>query len=315
MSERARLTRLAPLALGASAAALTWRWLSARPRPGAPYLAGAPLLIAHRGGAGLAPENTMTAFRQAVEWWAADILELDVHATRDGEVVVIHDHTVDRTTDGRGPVSGYSLGEIRRLDAGFRFTPGGGEFPYRGRDVRIPSLAEVLEAFPELRVNVEIKDARAQEPVRELVRELGAEHRVLVAAGKRANRERLRDYPGATSASEEELRVFFAHHLLHATALYHPPVDAFQMPERHGGLQLLSPRFVQEAHAKNVAIHVWTVDDAGDMLRLLRWGVDGIITDRPDRLARVLHDFADRPLPPGPPAGAAPPFLERLLLA
>lgn len=299
---RGRRGSVLPLALGAAAALGTVRWLRARPRPGAPYLAGAPLLIAHRGGAALAPENTLLALERALRWWGADVLEIDVQPTRDGEAVVFHDATLERTTDGTGPVAERSLEEVRRLDAGFRFSPdGGGGFPFRGTGVAVPTLAEVLAALPGARLNVEIKDGRVQRRVAEVVREAGAEHRVLIAAGRRADRALLADYPGAVSASEEELRAFYYHHRLRAAALYRPEVDALQLPERHGSMQVVTPRFVRDAHAKNLAVHVWTVDEEADMRRLLGWGVDGIVTDRPDRLARVLHEHAGRPLPPGPP--------------
>lgn len=300
---------LAAAGVAAVAAFGAYRWWTARPRPGHPYLAGSPLLIAHRGGAGVAPENTLLAFRRAVDWWRADLLEIDVRPTRDGEVVVIHDATVDRTTDGRGAVVRLSLSEVQALDAGYRFTrDGGASFPFRGEGTRIPTLAEVLRELPGARVNVEIKDGRAQERVWEVVQEAGAAARVLIAAERRANRSLFdrRRYPGPTSASREELVAFYLHHLARATALYHPSVDAFQMPERYAGRQVLSRRFVREAHAHNVAVHVWTVNDEADMRRLLEWGVDGVVTDRPDRLARLLHEIADRSLPPGPEAGHAP---------
>jgi glycerophosphoryl diester phosphodiesterase len=287
-----------------------------RGRPGSPYLAGAPLLIAHRGGSALAPENTLTAFSQALEWWRADILETDVQATRDGEVVVIHDPAVDRTTNGTGRVSDLTLEQIRSLDAGYRYTPDeGASFPYRGSGVTISTLAELLAAFPRMRVNVEIKDPGAQERVWEVVQEAGAAQRVLIAAGELANRSRFGGYPGPVSASGAELRTFYIHHRLHLAGLYRHRVDAFQMPERYGGRQVLNPRLIHEAHARNVAVHVWTVDEVADMERLLSWGVDGLVTDRPDRLARVLHARFGRPLPPGPPAGEIPPGVERLLLA
>jgi glycerophosphoryl diester phosphodiesterase len=285
-----------------------------RTRPGAPYLAGAPLVIAHRGGSALAPENTLLAFRQAVEWWGADLLELDVRPTRDGEVVVIHDPTLDRTTSGAGAVSRASLAQLREVDAGHRFSPDGGRtYPYRGGEARVPTLDEVLAAFPGVRLNVEIKDGRAQERVWEVIHQAGAASRVLVAAGQARNRARFGAYPGAVSASGAEMRAFYLAHRLGLAHRYRPAVDAFQMPESYGGRQVLSPRLVADAHAQNIAVHVWTVDEVGDMRRLLDWGVDGIVTDRPDRLARLLHERAGRPLPPGPPDGAAPPSVERLL--
>lgn len=292
------------------------RLLSRHARPGSPYLAGAPLLIAHRGGARLAPENTLTAFRQAIDWWGSDILELDVQPTRDGEAVVLHDATVDRTTEGRGSAIELSLREIRALDAGYRFSPdGGASFPYRGAGVVVPTLEEVLEAFPAHRINVEIKDGRAGPRVREVVAAARAEGRVLVAAGKREDRSAFERFPGATSAAEEEIRRFYQLHRLRLGRLYRPLVDALQVPLWHEEREIPDARFVRDAHALNLAVHVWTVDGEEDMRRLLGWGVDGIITDRPDRLARVLHEQTGRPLPPGPPQAAKAGFLERLLLA
>lgn len=283
-------------------------------RPGHRYLAGAPLLIAHRGGSALAPENTLAAFERAIRWWRADLLELDVQPTRDGDCVVFHDPTVDRTTDGSGRVADFTVEQLKGLDAGYRFTPdGGATFPFSGKGVHISTLREVLEALPGARVNVEIKDTRAQAAVQRTVREMEAEHRVLIAAGDSRNRSRFHDYPGPVSAGAQDLYAFYALHLSRTTRLYRPPVDAFQMPERNGGRQVLSPRLVAEAHAHNVAVHVWTVDEEADMHRLLDWGVDGIISDRPDRLARVLHARVGRPLPPGVPADEMEPWLERIV--
>src|ERR1700741_241156 len=182
-----------------------------RQRTGHPYLAGAPLLLAHRGGSALAPENTLPAFRRALEWWRADVLEIDVQPTRDGDALVIHDPTVDRTTGGSGPVGSVPAEELRRLDAGSRFTPdGGGSFPFRGRGVRFSTLREVLAQLPRARVNVEVKDARAQQAVWDTIHEAGAVHRVLVAAGDRRNRVRFAAYPGAVSASAQEMYAFYA---------------------------------------------------------------------------------------------------------
>lgn len=287
-----------------------------RPRPGHPYLAGAPLLIAHRGGAALAPENTLLAYRQAIHWWGADILEIDVQPTADGEVVVIHDGTVDRTTDGSGAVVEFPLERLRALDAGHRFSPDGGRtHPYRGRGIRIPTLAEVLDTFPQRRINVEIKDGRAARRAREVIRAAGAEGRVLLAAGRRADRRAAGPYPGATSAAEEELRRFYILHRLRLARFHRPAVDAFQMPLRHRGRELPDARFVADAHRLNLAVHVWTVDEVEEMERLLARGVDGIVTDRPDRLAAVLTRRTGRPAAPGPSAAERPPFMERLLLA
>ena len=269
-------------------------------RPGAAYLAGAPLLIAHRGGAGLAPENTLLAFSRAHEWWGSDILELDVNLTRDGEAVVIHDATVDRTTDGVGRVRDLPLPVVQGLDAGFRFTPDGGRtHPFRGRGIGVPTLGEVLRMLPGVRVNIELKDAQVGERVVEVIREQRAEGRVLLAAGRRGYRRSAGGYAGPVSASGEELRAFHLLHTLRLARTFRGGVDALQMPHRHRGREVVSSRLVRAAHDRNVAVHVWTVNEEAEMLRLLQMGVDGIVTDRPDRLAGVLHATRGRPLPPG----------------
>lgn len=262
-------------------------------------LAGAPLLIAHRGGAGLAPENTLAAFHQAVADWDADMIELDVHATADGECVVIHDPTVDRTTDGSGPVAAMTLAELRQLDAGYRFTPDGGKtFPFRGRGVRIPTISEVLEALPETRLTVELKTGAAQRPLFEAIRRAGAEERVIVAAEKTRSRTLFTDYPGVKSASSRQVLNFLLLYRVGLHRFWRAPVIAVQIPESWRGRQLLTPRMVRAFQARGMAVHIWTVNEVADMERLLDWGVDGIVTDRPDRLADILTARGLRPPPP-----------------
>ena len=270
-----------------------------RPRPGHPYTAGAPLFIAHRGGAGLAPENTMHAFRAAVERWEADILEMDVHATADGELVVIHDPTVDRTTDGRGAVRDLTLREIQRLDAGCRFTDPGGAHSFRGRGVVVPRFADVLEAFPGVRMNVDAKGEATTPRVIDAVRAAGAEHRVLLASVGEEGRADRHGYRGPTSASRRQIRLFYYLHRLPGGGPYTPRTDALQIPYRWEGRQVATPRFIREASRRNLPVHVWTVDDPEVMRTLLAWGVGGIQTDRPDLLAAVLCRETGRPPPPG----------------
>ncbi len=267
-------------------------------RPTPPVLAGAPLLVAHRGGAGLAPENTLTAFRSARDDWAADMIELDVHLTADGHVVVMHDPLVDRTTDGTGPVAAKTLAQLRELDAGYRFTPDGTSFPFRGRGVRIPTLEEVLRELPAMRFTVEVKAPAAQRPFFELARRLGAVERIVAAGFRTAERTLFSEWPGAVSASMEQVRGFYALHRLRLGALWAPPVDVFQVPERTGRLLVCSPRFVREAHAHGIAVQVWTVDEPVAMERLFDAGVDGIQSDFPDRLARVMSERFGRPPAP-----------------
>ncbi|HSW31730.1 MAG TPA: glycerophosphodiester phosphodiesterase [Longimicrobiales bacterium] len=268
-------------------------------RPGRTYLAGAPLLVAHRGGSRVAPENTLDAFRDAVERWEADMLEMDVRVTRDGEVVVIHDETVDRTTDGTGPVSSFTLEELQRLDAGHRFVDPRGEPSFRGRGVRIPRFEDVLLALPHARMNVEAKEPRVAAPLVQLVRRHGAEARVLVAAEHERCRDAVRGYPGPWGASRTHVFWFWALHRLPGGGPYTPAADILQVPETWHDRRIVTPGFVRAAHRRNLPVQVWTVDDPADMRRLLALGVDGIQTDRPDLLARVLVDVAGRPSPPG----------------
>jgi glycerophosphoryl diester phosphodiesterase len=265
-----------------------------------PALAGAPLLIAHRGGSGLAPENTLAAFRNAVDVWGADMIELDVHASVDGHCVVIHDATVDRTTDGAGAVASKPLSELRRLDAGYRFTSDGGtSFPFRGRDVGIPTIDEVIEALPGVRITVEVKTGAAQEPLFAAIRRLRARDRVIVAGMSEAHRTLFTDYRGPVSASGEEVRRFYMRHRMLLGRFAQPRADVVQVPEHYDGRRVVTPRFVRDLGRHGVPVHVWTIDDPADMVRLLDWGVEGILTDRPDVLGRVLHERNGRPLAPG----------------
>lgn len=264
-----------------------------------PVLAGAPLLIAHRGGSGLAPENTLAAFQQAVDDWDADMIELDVHATADGECVVIHDPTVDRTTDGVGRVDRMTLAELRELDAGYRFTPdGGATFPFRGRGVKIPTIDEVLESLPGMRLTVEVKTGAAQAPLFAALRRHGAEERVIVAGEQESSRTLFGEYPGPTSASFRQAMSFYILARLGLSRFWRAPVVAVQIPERWKGRQVLTPRLVRAFHRRGVAVHIWTVNEEAAMERLLDWGVDGIVTDRPDRLADLLMARGLRPPAP-----------------
>lgn len=255
--------------------------------------------MAHRGGAGLAPENTLEAFRAAVALWSADVLELDVRLSCDGQVVVIHDETVDRTTDGTGAVASMDLKQIRELDAGARFADASGAFPFRGKGVRIPLLEDLLEALPDTRLNIEAKEPRVARPLHELLLRHRAHHRVLFASAEERGRGVKVGWRGATSASRNQLRRSVAAVRAGAGRFYRPATDALQIPAFWEGERVATREFIAWAHRWNLPVHVWTVDDPEEMRRLLEWEVDGIQTDRPDLLARVLHQERGRPLPPG----------------
>ena len=253
-----------------------------------------PVNLAHRGASALAPENTIEAFRLAVETGAGG-LELDVHMTRDGHIVVIHDATVDRTTNGSGAVSEMTLHELRGFDAGYNFSPDGGTTrPYHGKDVRVPTLGHVLEEFPGVAVNIEIKAPTPgiEETVLGVLRGANASGRTLVVSTPHAIVERFRKISGgrvSTGASKWEIGVFYFLSTLRMEQLARPAYHALQVPLRHRGIPLVTPRFIRAAHARGVRVDVWTINQPDEMRRLLDLGADVIMTDRPGTLAEVLH--------------------------
>jgi glycerophosphoryl diester phosphodiesterase len=252
-----------------------------------------PVNVAHRGASTLAPENTIEAFRLAVEAGAGG-LELDVHMTRDGHIVVIHDATVDRTTNGSGAVSEMTLDELRRFDAGHNFSPDGGSTrPYRGRGVWVPTLGEVLEEFPGVAVNIEIKAGTPgiEETVLGILRDANALGRALVVSTPHAIVKRFRKISSghiSTGASRWEIGVFYILSRLRLERLVRPAYDALQVPLLHRGILVVTPRFIRAAQARGVRVDVWTINQAEEMRRLLDLGIDVIMTDRPGTLAEVL---------------------------
>lgn len=248
----------------------------------------------------MAPENTIEAFRLAVEAGAGG-LELDVHMTRDGHIVVIHDATVNRTTSGSGAVSEMTLHELRKLDAGHNFRPDGGPTrPYRGRGVRVPTLGEVLEEFPGVAVNIDIKAGTPgiEETVFGVLREANALRRAIVVSTPHATVKRFRKVSGghvSTGGSKWEIGIFYLLSRLRLERLVRPAYDALQVPLRHRGILVVTPRFVRAAHARGVRVDAWTINQADEMRRLLDLGVDVIMTDRPGTLAEVLNKSVSDP--------------------
>ena len=257
------------------------------------YLEGPrPRLFAHRGGARIAPENTIEAFAAGLAA-SCDRLEMDVHATRDGHVVVLHDPTVDRTTDGSGLVREMTLAELHRLDAGARFAGESGDFPFRGRGVRVPTLAAVLEAFPGVPLNIEIKqDVPAIEhEVLSVLDRFDARAQVLLAAEEASIMARIRAAaPGVlTSFSAADVLEFVTAWHGGTLAAYHPPGVALQIPPSFGDVQLVTGESVAIAHGMGLEVHVWTIDDPDEMAALLALGVDALMTDVPPIAARLLR--------------------------
>jgi glycerophosphoryl diester phosphodiesterase len=254
-----------------------------------------PTVIGHRGCAGETPENTLPSFARALEQGAA-ILESDVHVTRDGVPVLLHDELLERTTDGSGRVAGLTLAELRRLDAGHRFSPdGGATHPFRGRGIQVPTLEEALAAFPDARFNLELKEGAAPGLVErslEVVEKAGRASRTLLTAGDDALMARLRaevarrGVPVALGASVADVVAFLASALAYRAPP--PGAMALQVPPTFAGRPLVTREFVEHAHAHGIVVHVWTIDEPDEMRALLALGVDGIVTDFPARLCSLI---------------------------
>jgi glycerophosphoryl diester phosphodiesterase len=264
----------------------------AKPAPDHPYFSPEGfMVIAHRGGRSLGPENTLYTYRRAVDL-GVDVLEIDVQLTRDNRLAVIHDKTVDRTTNGSGAVENYDLADLQKLDAAYRWSADGGKpFSLRGRGIKIPSLAEVFKAFPQMRINIEIKDAKPA-VINSLCRSIqnhNMSQKVMVASfnGRSLKKFRTICPAVATSAGTSEAIWFYALQKMHLESAYTPDAQALQVPVNYGDLQVVSKRFIAAARARNLRVQVWTVNDIDSMKHLLKLGVDGIMTDFPQKLIKI----------------------------
>jgi len=260
-------------------------------------------LFAHRGASGRLPENTLEAFRAGLDD-GAERLELDVHATADGHVVVLHDASLERTTDGHGPVAAMRLAALRRLDAGCRFVAADGDRPYRGRAIRVPTLAELLEACPGVPLNIEIKqeEPAIEEAVLAVLDRYDARAATLLAAEEATIMTRIRAAAPdmLTSASAAEAADFVFRVREGRLADFRPAFVALQVPPEYGGVAVVTPELVEAAHALGVEVHVWTINERAEMDRLLVLCVDAIMTDVPALALDVYRGRGLRPSDPPP---------------
>ncbi|HSG32420.1 MAG TPA: glycerophosphodiester phosphodiesterase [Thermodesulfobacteriota bacterium] len=251
------------------------------------------LVIAHRGGPGLRPENTITAFKNAQQL-GADVIELDIHSSKDGEIVIMHDDTIDRTTNGSGNVNNYTLSELKEFDAGYNWTDDDGKtFPFRGKGIRIPTLSEVISEIKDSAIIIEIKQSEPSliKPLSELIIKHGIQNRAIVAS---FSNKALLDFRSimpkvATSTTKSEAVKFFFLNQFYLAGFYNPsPAVALQVPEHYKGKKVITERFVSTAKKQNLEVHAWTINEPEDMKRLIDLGVEGIVTDYPDRLLKLL---------------------------
>jgi glycerophosphoryl diester phosphodiesterase len=271
--------------------------------PPHPYYdnASGPLVIAHQGGDGIWPGDTLYAFEKAVAI-GADVLEMDAHITKDDQIVLMHDEKVDRTTNGTGLIEDLTLPELKQLDAAYQWSNDGDQtFPYRGQDIQVPTLEELFQKFPQMRYVIEIKLTQnpIDKPLCDLIRKHDMQNKVMVAS---FHDEAMQNFRAtcpevATSASRGEVTRFVLLGKIFLSGFVAPHYQSIQPPyepEESMNIPIMTERFVREAHAKNFKIEPWTVDDPTLMKQYIEWGVDGIITDRPDLMIEVLQEMGIR---------------------
>ncbi len=252
-----------------------------------------PIVFGHRGACGERPENTLISFERALAL-GADVLETDVQLTRDGEVVVLHDADVARTTDGAGDVAAMSWAEVARLDAGHHFKAADGSAPFRGQGVCAPRLEEALARFPGVRFNIELKrcEPRLIAAVLDLLRSTQREEISLLAAEHDDTMQLLR-----TAVRERGSRVALGASVSDVLGFVRAAIEsgeppagpmALQIPAEFLGRPLVTAELVSFAHTHGVQIHVWTVNEPAEMRRLIGLGVDGVMSDFPGRLREVV---------------------------
>lgn len=251
-----------------------------------------PLVIAHQGGDEVWPGDTLFAYQNAAAL-GVDVLEMDIHISLDGVLVLMHDEKVDRTTDGTGEIESMTLAELKQLDAGYDWSLDEGQtFPFRGQGITVTTLEEVFQAFPEKHMTIEIKKSNASmvRPFCELIRKYEMQDKVLVASfyDDKIKEFRAECPEVATSSAKQETTVFVLLSKAFLSGFYSPKFLSLQVPEESGGITVMTEAFVRAAHARGLAVEVWTINDKETMQKLISWGVDGIMTDRPDILMELV---------------------------
>ncbi len=247
---------------------------------------GERLIIGHRGAPTLAPENTIESFRIALDQ-GADALEMDVQLSADGVPVVIHDADLRRTTNRSGAVGSLTVETIQQADAGARFTPDGGcTYPWKGHNVRVPTLDEVLTALPGVPLLIELKTVAAQEAVRRAILDHDALKWVIPASAHDAALTSFRNEPFRYGASSREIgRLYWG--AMFGLAPRRVRHSLLSVPHRYHGLLVPSARFLRAARRLGTPVHVWTVDDPLQARHLWARGAAGVVTNVPRKLVKA----------------------------
>jgi len=252
-------------------------------------------IIGHRGAAGMAPENTFVSFDKAITD-GADFIEMDLRESKDGEILIFHDATLERTTNGQGEVQQLSLKELQNFDAGYWFTPDGGQtFPFRGRKITIPTLEEFFTTFPKVKATVELKEARPVfiERLVASIKQFRKEEMILLATVKDEVMTEIRrqiceqDLTIATGFSYGEAAAFLNWVWDQNSSSFAPAGEALQVPCEYEGLRLITELTLKAAHELGIEVHAWTINEVEEMVQLIQLGVDGVVSDYPARLREL----------------------------
>ena len=262
------------------------------------FLSPMPRIVAHRGDSANYPENTLPAFLSGVRM-GIDVIETDVHITRDGEIVIWHDPTLERNTDGEGALEIHTLKELKKLDAGYTFTNDGGKtYPFRGKGIQLCTLSEALEACPDERFNIDLKSQEEDivERYIDVIRKHNAENRVCTASFHLNNLRKLRRLAPdlLTSVSTLEVAPLVLKTKMHMLPAAFDRKIIFQVPVRQYGITIINKRFIDEMHKRDAVVMVWTINEEEEMERLYKLGVDTIMTDDPALLIKTAERLGIR---------------------
>ena len=256
-----------------------------------------PRVVAHRGDSAHFPENTLSAFLSACTL-GVDVIETDVHLSKDRQLVIWHDETLDRNTDGSGRVEDHTLSELKIYDAGYTFTPDNGKtFPFRGKGVQLCTLREALEACPSQRFNIDLKskDPAIVDTFIEVIHSVQATKRIVAASFHLSNLKLLRKKAPdiLTSVTTLEVVPLLALQKLHLLSGKKHSI-IFQVPTRQWGIEVVTPSFVKTMHNRGSIIQVWTINEESEMKRLYQMGVDSVMTDKPALAIKVASELGLR---------------------
>ena len=272
--------------------------LFSSPAMEAPYYSNSKtrvMVYAHMGGDGVWPGDTLFAYDQAAKL-GVDAFDMDAHITKDGQIVLLHDESLERTTNSSGQVEDQTLANLQKLDAAYNWSNDGGKTtPYRGQGITIPTLEQVFQKYPQMRYLIEIKLTKIPivQPLCDLINKYQMQEKVIIASFHDETIKQFRDTcPGiATSAAKYEMAAFVLLSKIGLSGLISPQYQSLQAPYETSesyGIPVITEAVIRAAHAKNLKVETWTLNDPELMKTYISWGIDGVDTDRPDLMTKLL---------------------------